>query len=217
MGGENRAGLGSMIESKYTYQILEREGSMRHHTGSVEVITGSMFCGKTDELIRRLRRATIARQKVQVFKPSIDNRYAVEKVTSHAGTEFEAKPIENARQILENLDKDATVVAIDEAQFFDNEIIPIVQQLADKGLRVIIAGLDTDFRGEPFGPMPVLLAIAERVDKLQAICMVCGEPATRTQRLVNGQPAHYNDPVVIVGAAEMYEARCRKHHVVRRG
>ncbi|MGB9586204.1 MAG: thymidine kinase [Anaerolineales bacterium] len=190
---------------------------MRHHIGSVEVITGSMFCGKTDELIRRLRRAAIARQKVQVFKPAIDNRYAVEKVTSHAGTEFEAKPIENAHQILENLEKDVTVVAIDEAQFFDDEIISIVQQLADKGMRVIVAGLDTDFRGEPFGPMPVLMAQAERVDKLQAICMVCGEPATRTQRLVNGQPAHYNDPVVIVGAAEMYEARCRKHHVVRRG
>lgn len=216
-GRANKAGLRSMIEFEYIHQLLERETSMRHHSGSVEVITGSMFCGKTDELIRRLRRATIARQKVQVFKPAIDNRYAVEKVTSHAGTEFEAKPIENAQQILENLDEEATVVAIDEAQFFDEEIIPIVQQLADKGLRVIIAGLDTDFRGEPFGPMPVLLAIAERVDKLQAICMVCGEPATRTQRLVNGKPAHYNDPVVIVGAAEMYEARCRLHHVVRRG
>lgn len=190
---------------------------MRHHVGSVEVITGSMFCGKTDELIRRLRRAAIARQKVQVFKPAIDTRYAVEKVTSHAGTEFEAKPIEKAHQVLENLEEGVTVVAIDEAQFFDDEIIPIVQQLADRGIRVIVAGLDTDFRGEPFGPMPVLMAQAERVDKLQAICMVCGEPATRTQRLVNGQPAHYNDPVVIVGAAEMYEARCRQHHVVRRG
>jgi thymidine kinase len=189
---------------------------MRHHSGSVEVITGSMFCGKTDELIRRLRRATIARQKVQVFKPAIDTRYAVEKVTSHAGTEFTATPIQSAGQIRELLDEDVTVVAIDEAQFFDAEIIPLVQELADRGIRVIIAGLDTDFRGEPFGPMPVLMAQAERVDKLQAICMVCGEPATRTQRLVNGQPAHYNDPVVIVGAAELYEARCRRHHIVRR-
>ena len=187
---------------------------MKHHTGSVEVITGSMFCGKTDELIRRLRRATIARQKVKVFKPVIDNRYAHEKVTSHAGNEFAAIPIQNAAGVRDYLDDDTTVVAIDEAQFFDDDLIPIVQELADRGLRVIVAGLDTDFRGEPFGPMPVLMAQAEKVDKLQAICMVCGEPATRTQRLVNGKPARYHDPVVIVGAAEMYEARCRAHHSV---
>jgi thymidine kinase len=187
---------------------------MKHHTGSVEVITGSMFSGKTDELIRRLRRATIARQKVQVFKPAIDTRYAEQKVTSHAGGDYDAIPVRHAAKILDCLDADATVIAIDEAQFFDDEIIPISQGLADKGLRVIIAGLDTDFRGEPFGPMPRLLAQAERVDKLQAICMVCGEPATRTQRLVNGRPARYHDPVVIVGASEMYEARCRAHHEV---
>jgi len=190
---------------------------MRHHNGSIEVITGSMFSGKTDELIRRLRRATIARQKVQVFKPAIDNRYNEERVTSHAGTDFAALPINCAADILRYLDPEATVVAIDEAQFFDDEVTRIAQRLADDGLRVIVAGLDTDFRGEPFGPMPVLMAQAERVDKLQAICMVCGEPATRTQRLVNGQPAHYNDPVVIVGAAELYEARCRAHHQVPRG
>ncbi len=189
---------------------------MKHHNGSLEVITGSMFCGKTDELIRRLRRAIIAHQKVQVFKPIIDDRYALEKVTSHAGTEYTAIPIHHSAQILDLLEDDTTVVAIDEAQFFDEEIIPITQQLAEKGIRVIVAGLDTDFRGEPFGPMPVLMAKAERVDKLQAICMVCGEPASRTQRLVNGQPAHYNDPVVIVGAAELYEARCRQHHYVPR-
>ncbi len=187
---------------------------MRHHTGSVEVICGSMFSGKTDELIRRLRRATIARQKVQVFKPQIDNRYAVEKVTSHAGSDYDAIPIQVAKEIPQRLDADTTVVGIDEAQFFDQEIIPIVQSLAGKGLRVIVAGLDTDFRGEPFGCMPVLMAVAERVDKLQAICMVCGEPASHTQRLVNGQPARYDDPIVIVGASEMYEARCRLHHVV---
>ena len=189
---------------------------MKHHTGSIEVVTGSMFCGKTDELIRRLRRATIARQKVQVFKPSIDNRYAVEKVTSHAGSEFEAKPIQRARDILDYVDKATTVIGIDEAQFFDDEIIPICQDLADRGVRVIIAGLDTDFRGEPFGPMPILMAKAEVVDKYHAICMVCGESASRTQRLVDGHPAHYDDPVVIVGASEMYEARCRKHHEVPR-
>jgi thymidine kinase len=189
---------------------------MKHHTGSIEVVCGSMFSGKTDELIRRLRRATIARQKVQVFKPIIDNRYSVENVTSHAGTSYQAVPVADAKTILDKLDKDTTVVAIDEAQFFDDEILTIVQTLADKGLRVVVAGLDTDFRGEPFGPMPVLMAQAERVDKLQAICMVCGEPATRTQRLVNGSPANYHDPVVIVGASEMYEARCRQHHQVPR-
>jgi thymidine kinase len=175
-----------------------------------------MFCGKTDELIRRLRRATIARQKVQVFKPAIDNRYAVEKVTSHAGGEYAALPIQNSDEILRYIKKDTTVVAIDEAQFFDDRLIAICQQLADRGLRIIVAGLDTDFRGEPFGPMPVLMAQAERVDKLYAICMVCGEAASRTQRLVNGRPAHYNEPVVLVGAAEMYEARCRQHHEVPR-
>jgi thymidine kinase len=189
---------------------------MKHHTGSLEVITGSMFCGKTDELIRRLRRATIARQKVQVFKPAIDNRYAVEKVTSHAGGEFAALPIQSASEMMQRLDSDTTVVAIDEAQFFDDSIIAIAQELADRGLRVIVAGLDTDFRGEPFGPIPFLMAKAEVVDKLHAICMVCGEAASRTQRLVNGQPANYYDPVVIVGAAELYEARCRQHHIVPR-
>jgi thymidine kinase len=189
---------------------------MTHQHGSLEVITGSMFSGKTDELIRRLRRATIARQKVQVFKPVIDNRYAVEKVTSHAGTDYHAIPIQNSIEIWTQLEADTTVVAIDEAQFFDSEIIPIVRQLADRGLRVIVAGLDTDFRGEPFGPMPVLMALAEQVEKLQAICMVCGEPACRTQRLVNGIPACYDDPIVIVGASELYEARCRAHHEVPR-
>ena len=185
-------------------------------SGTVEVICGSMFSGKTDELIRRLRRATIARQKVQVFKPSLDIRYAADKVTSHAGNEFFAIPLEKAAEIRRRLDDRATVIAIDEAQFFDEEVIEIVDELAAQGLRVIVAGLDTDFRGEPFGPIPVLMARAERVDKLQAICMVCGEPACRTQRLVNGKPARYDDPIVIVGAAEMYEARCRAHHEVPR-
>jgi thymidine kinase len=189
---------------------------MKHKNGSLEVITGSMFSGKTDELIRRLRRATIARQKVQVFKPVIDNRYAVEKVTSHAGTDYHAIPIQKATDIWAQLEADTTVVAIDEAQFFDPEIILIVRQLADRGLRVIVAGLDTDFRGEPFGPIPVLMALAEQVEKLQAICMVCGEPACRTQRLVNGVPARFDDPIVIVGASELYEARCRAHHEVPR-
>jgi thymidine kinase len=187
-----------------------------HHKGSVEVICGSMFSGKTDELIRRLRRAIIARQKVQVFKPAVDVRYAVEKVTSHAGSDFDAIPVGKAAEILSRYEKDVTVIAIDEAQFFDEGIIQVVETLAGRSIRVIVAGLDTDFRGEPFGPIPGLMARAEQVEKLQAICMVCGEPASRTQRLVNGKPARYDDPVVIVGAAELYEARCREHHDVPR-
>jgi thymidine kinase len=189
---------------------------MRHIHGSIEVVCGSMFSGKTDELIRRLIRATIAKQKVQVFKPAIDVRYAVEKVTSHAGANYEAIPVANAAEILAKLDQDTTVVGIDEAQFFDLEIADIAQELATRGIRVLVAGLDMDFRGEPFGPMPLILAKAERVDKLHAICMVCGDDASRTQRLVNGRPAKYNDPVVIVGASELYEARCRAHHEVPR-
>jgi thymidine kinase len=189
---------------------------MRHTHGSIEVICGSMFSGKTDELIRRLIRATIAKQKVQVFKPAIDVRYAVEKVTSHAGGDFDALPVETAAEVLERVDEDTEVIGVDEAQFFDPAILAVARQLAERGKRVIVAGLDTDFRAEPFGPMPALMAQAEHVDKLQAICMVCGEPASRTQRLVNGAPARYDDPVVIVGASEMYEARCRAHHQVPR-
>jgi len=173
-----------------------------------------MFSGKTEEMIRRLRRAVIAKQKVQVFKPIIDNRYKAERVTSHAGLDFEALPIKDSSDIQINLMTDTTVVGIDEAQFFDDGIVDVIESLADKGMRVLVTGLDMNFRGEPFGCMPVLLSRADKVDKLQAICMVCGEPATRTQRLVNGKPAHFDDPVVIVGASEMYEARCRSHHEV---
>jgi thymidine kinase len=189
---------------------------MKHHTGSIEVICGSMFSGKTDELIRRLVRATIAKQKVQVFKPAIDIRYAVEKVTSHAGANYSAIPVEKAANIRERIDQDTTVVAIDEAQFFDPEVVDVAQELASHNIRVIVAGLDMDFRGEPFGPMPTLMSKAEKVDKLHAICMTCGNEASRTQRLVNGKPARYDDPVVIVGASELYEARCREHHEVSR-
>jgi thymidine kinase len=189
---------------------------MRHTHGSVEVVCGSMFSGKTDELIRRLVRATIAKQKVQVFKPAIDIRYAVEKVASHAGSTFDAIPVENSAEIRSKLDKDTTVVGIDEAQFFDSKVVEIVKELATKGVRVIVAGLDTDFRGEPFGSMPMLMSEAEDVLKLHAICMVCGDEASRTQRLVNGKPARYDEPVVIVGASELYEARCRVHHEVPR-
>ena len=189
---------------------------MKHTTGSLEVITGPMFCGKTEELIRRLRRARIARQRVQVFKPAIDKRYGADRVTSHAGMDFEAKPIGDVRDIGVHLEHDTTVVAIDEAQFLDDSITHVVEGFVEKGIRVIVAGLDLDFRGEPFGPLPTLMAQAERVDKLHAICMVCGDLASRTQRLVNGKPARYGDSVVIIGASELYEARCRAHHEVPR-
>ena len=182
--------------------------------GWIELICGSMFSGKTEELIRRVRRAEIARQKVQVFKPVIDNRYAVDHVASHDGGQYEAELIQKATDILARLRSDTNVVAIDEAQFLDWTVADVVRLLADRGLRVIIAGLDLDFRGEPFGPMPLLMAEAELVDKLHAICVVCGAPASRSQRLINGQPANYDDPVIMVGASEVYEARCRDCHQV---
>jgi thymidine kinase len=182
--------------------------------GGVEVICGSMFSGKTEELIRRVRRAQIARQKVQVFKPAIDDRYGIEKITSHNGLNVEAIPVPNSARILELVDADTTVVAIDEVQFFDWQVATVCNELANRRVRVIAAGLDMDFRGEPFGPMPLLMSEAEQVDKLQAICVVCGRPATRTQRLINGQPAGYGDPVILVGASEVYEARCRQCHLV---
>lgn len=184
-------------------------------SGWIEVICGSMFSGKTEELIRRVRRAQIAHQKVQVFKHSLDARYAQREVASHNGLQIAAIPVENAAQLEELIEPDTTVVAIDEGQFFDGELVRLCKGLADRGVRVIVAGLDMDFRGEPFGPMPYLMAEAERVDKLQAICVVCGGPASRTQRLINGHPAAYDDPVILVGAREVYEARCRGCHEVR--
>lgn len=186
----------------------------RHTRGRIELICGSMFSGKTEELIRRLRRAVIAKQEVQAFKPAIDQRYHVEKVTSHNGLHFEALPVARAKDILEMLDPATTVVAIDEVQFFDDGVIEVCERLAHEGKRVICAGLDTDFRGIPFGPLPALMARAEEVDKLHAICVICGEEASRTQRLIEGKPAAFDDPVVLVGAAEVYEARCRQCHVV---
>ena len=187
----------------------------QHQRGHIELICGSMFSGKTEELIRRLRRALIARQQVQVFKPAIDNRYHGQKVTSHNGLDFEAHPVPSATDIRGGLAPETTVVAIDEVQFFDAGVVDLCEALADEGLRVICAGLDTDFRGVPFGPMPDLMARAEHVDKLHAICVVCGREASRTQRLINGRPAAYDDPIVLVGAAEVYEARCRQCHQVQ--
>lgn len=189
---------------------------MKHDAGRLEVICGSMFCGKTEELIRRVRRAIIARQTVKVFKPQLDDRYGIQNITSHTGQSVAAIPVASSEDILALADGDATVVAIDEAQFFDVGLIEVVRRLVDeRSLRVILAGLDTDFRGEPFGPMPQLLSIAEEVIKLHAICVVCGEDASRTQRLVDGKPAAYDDPTILVGAQESYEARCRQHHEVR--
>lgn len=190
---------------------------MKHHTGRIEVICGSMFCGKTEELIRRVRRAIIAKQKVQVFKPNLDDRYSVEHVNSHDGQRVDAQPVTHPGEIPTLLKKDTTVIAIDEVQFFDETIVEVTEGLASQGIRVILAGLDTDFRGKPFGPMPQLLCLAEDVTKLHAICVICGEPAARTQRLVNGEPAQYDDPVILIGAKESYEARCREHHIVLQG
>lgn len=186
----------------------------KHHSGRIEVVCGSMFSGKTEELIRRIRRAVIARQNVQVFKPALDIRYAEQKVVSHNGADIGAIPVNSAAAILDVLDAKTTVVAIDEVQFFDNDVVGICERLASDGKRVICAGLDMDFRGLPFGPMPQLLARAEQVDKLHAICMKCAEPATRTQRLINGEPAAFDDPIVLIGADEVYEARCRDCHTV---
>lgn len=183
--------------------------------GRIELICGSMFSGKTEELIRRIRRATIAKQKVQVYKPAIDKRYHAEQVTSHAGAHTDAHPVPKSAGILAHVDADTDVVAVDEIQFFDWEIVEVVQELANRGYRVLCAGLDMDFRGEPFGPMPIILSSAEVVDKLRAICVVCGDEASRTQRLIDGEPAAWDDPVVMVGAAEVYEARCRQCHAVK--
>jgi thymidine kinase len=175
-----------------------------------------MFSGKSEELIRRVKRAVIARRTVQVFKPAIDDRFGAELVRSHDGDSFVARPVRSSAEILPLLSPETSVVGIDEVQFFDPGIVDIVRTLVLDGRRVICAGLDLDFRGEPFGPVPILLALAERVDKLEAICVVCGESATRTQRIVNGVPAYFDDPIIVIGAQEAYEARCRTCHVVPR-
>jgi thymidine kinase len=186
----------------------------QHNGGWVEVVCGSMFSGKTEELIRRVKRAQIARLKVQVFKPRVDRRYAPEKIASHNGMHADARPVDSSAEILELVEPDTQVVALDEAQFFDQGLVDVCAELARRDKRVIVAGLDLDFRGEPFGPMPTIMAEAEMVEKLQAICVVCGASASRTQRLIDGKPAAYDDPVIVIGASEMYEARCRHCHSV---
>ena len=183
--------------------------------GWIEVICGVMFSGKSEELIRRVRRAIIARRKVQVFKSHLDERYAgIYHISSHDGRSVEAIPIDTPEQIARQLESDTQVVAIDEAQFLAPSIVSLATSLANEGIRVIIAGTDTDFRGEPFGAMPQLLAVAEVVDKLHAICVKCGNPASRNQRLISGRPARYDSPTIMVGSTEAYEARCRACHAV---
>jgi thymidine kinase len=184
------------------------------HNGWIEIVVGSMFSGKSEELIRRVKRARIARQKDQVFKPLIDNRYSMGDIVSHDGDKVQAVGVGSSDEIMHQVEDHTEVVAIDEVQFFDPGIVNVCTRLANQGRRVILAGLDQDFRGEPFGSVPLLLALAENVTKLQAICMRCGLPASRTQRLVNGEPAYYDDPIIMIGAQENYEARCRKCHEV---
>lgn len=183
--------------------------------GWVEAIVGPMFSGKSEELIRRVTRCLIARQTVQVFKPAIDDRFDAESVASHAGRMLAAEAVADVAELRFRLTPGTRVVAIDEAQFLDEDVVDVARELADGGTRVIVAALDLDFRGVPFGPVPRLLAEAERVEKLTAICR-CGRAATRTQRLIGGRPAHEDDPVILVGAADAYEPRCRACHVVLR-
>ena len=184
--------------------------------GYIEAVVGPMYSGKSEELIRRLKRAKIAKQEVIVFKPCIDNRYSKEDVVSHSGISIRAIAINHTEEIHKYITDETQVVGIDEVQFFAEGFVAVALELADKGIRVIAAGLDLDFKAEPFGPVPELLARAEFVDKLQAVCVKCGAPATRTQRLINKEPARYDDPIILVGATESYEARCRKCHRIKK-
>ena len=188
--------------------------AMSGTSGSIEVVCGPMFAGKTEELIRRIKRLEYAKQNVLVFKPKIDTRYATDEIVSHNLSKKPSLIIDKSIEIYNHVKADTDAVVIDEVQFFDNDIIRITEDLADRGIRVIVGGLDRDFRGEPFGPMPELLARAEFVTKLTAICVKSGLPATRTQRIIDGKPAHYNDPTILVGANESYEPRSRHYHEV---
>ena len=186
----------------------------QYREGWIEVICGCMFAGKTEELIRRINVLSYARKNILVFKPKIDDRYSTTEIASHAGSKVPCIVISEAKEILNHVNYDTDVVAIDEVQFFDEDVVDICEYLADSGLRVMVAGLDKDFRGEPFGVLPDLLTRAEFVTKLTAVCAKCGAPATRTQRIINGKPASFNDPIVLVGAKEAYEPRCRHCHEV---
>lgn len=186
----------------------------QYREGWIEVICGCMFAGKTEELIRRINVLSYARKNILVFKPKIDDRYSTTEIASHAGSKVACIVISEAKEILDHVNYDTDVVAIDEVQFFDEDVVDICEYLADSGLRVMVAGLDKDFRGEPFGVLPDLLTRAEFVTKLTAVCAKCGAPATRTQRIINGKPASFNDPIVLVGAKEAYEPRCRHCHEI---
>jgi thymidine kinase len=186
----------------------------QYREGWLEVICGCMFAGKTEELIRRINVLSYARKNILVFKPQIDDRYSTTEIASHAGSKVPCIVISEAKEILNHVNYDTDVVAIDEVQFFDEDVVDICEYLADSGLRVMVAGLDKDFRGEPFGVLPDLLTRAEFVTKLTAVCAKCGAPATRTQRIINGKPASFNDPIVLVGAKEAYEPRCRHCHEI---
>lgn len=182
--------------------------------GWVEAIVGPMFAGKTEELIRRIRRMDYAHKNYIVFKPVIDNRYSQCEVVSHNKRSVLAIPVRNASEMEDYIKDDTQAIVIDEVQFFDESMVKYIVSLTERGFRVICGGLDTDFRGEPFGIIGSILAIALDVTKLTAICTVCGEEATRTQRIIGGHPAYYDDPIILVGEKESYEARCRCHHVV---
>lgn len=192
---------------------------MKQHTtatkkGHLEVICGSMFSGKSEELIRRMKRSQLARLNVLAFKHSLDDRASIEYVMSHNGNKIKAIPVDQPELILELTSPDIDVVGIDEIQFFPQTIINVICTLIEQGKKVLVAGLDLDFRGKPFGCMPLLMAIADQVTKLKAICICCGTEAHFTQRLVNGKPARMHDPVIVVGAEEAYQARCRNCHVI---
>lgn len=203
MGGSGMGGIG-----------VEHRGG-----GWIEVITGVMFSGKSEELMRRIRRAILAKKSVQVFKSHLDERYGgLQTITSHDGRRYESEPISSSTELMERVHPDTEVVGVDEVQFLDDGIVAVANALADRGVRVIMVGTDMDFRGEPFGPIGDLLAVAEQVDKLHAICVKCGRPATRNQRLIQGRPAPAEGPTVQVGGLDSYEARCRDcHEVPRRG
>jgi thymidine kinase len=199
--------FGNMVRTHNTQN--SGETLMSHvigHHGAIEVVCGPMFSGKTEELIRRVKRAQIAKQRVQIFKPAIDVRYDETKVVSHSSQEIHSEPVESSIEILMKLKDHTRIVAIDEVQFFDEDIVKVVTKLANRGYRVICAGLDLDYRGIPFGPMPMLLALADNVQKIQAICTVCGAPATRSQRLSD------STDTVLLGETDKYEARCRAHY-----
>ena len=196
------------VSLKFEIRLMKKRGSLT-------VVCGSMYAGKSEELIRRARRALYAKKKVQVFKPSIDKRYDEEMVVTHMGVKHQAQPVGTVDDLEHEIDPDTDVVCIEEVQFFDESIVDFVVRLADSGYEVIVAGLDQDFRRQPFGPMPELLAVSDEVVKLRAICMKCGAPASHTFRIINGKPAHKDDPVILIGATEAYEARCRNCYELR--